>query len=190
MVGKRSSPDHMMTLDPATDISIPPLKGVYVLFLSLETPSRAVIGSLGPVELPRGIYAYVGSARGPGGLKARIYRHLRKDKSLRWHIDYVTSSPQAKPEALVYAETLEDWEAAISMELASSNCFKPSVKGFGSTDKPSRTHLFECTCSLSGCVEEASKAFQKLNLKATCRTLKIYGEREYGFTLLDSPLSG
>ncbi|MFN4046120.1 MAG: DUF123 domain-containing protein, partial [Acidilobaceae archaeon] len=102
----------------------------------------------------------------PGGLRARVSRHLRRAKSLRWHIDHVTISPQARSEALVYAETLEDREVAISMELGGSGCFKPSVRGFGSTDKRSETHLFKCTCSLDECVGEALKAFQRLNLKA------------------------
>lgn len=166
----RFGPESVRDPDSATDPPVPPLKGAYVLFLRLEAPLRAVIGSLGPLNLSSGVYAYVGSARGPGGLKARVSRHLRKAKSLRWHIDYVTSSPHARSEALVYAETLEEWETSISTELSSSQCFKPSVKGFGSTDKQSETHLFKCMCSLDECVEEVLKAFRKLNLKAeTCK---------------------
>lgn len=159
------SSDIVKDPDPATDPPIPPLKGVYVLLLRLETPLKASIGFLGPVELPCGIYAYVGSARGPGGLRARVSRHLGKVKSLKWHIDYVTSSPQAKPEALVYAETLEDIETPISVRLGESPCFKPSLKGFGSTDKKSETHLFKCTCSLEDCIRNALRALQEFNLK-------------------------
>ncbi|MDM7274744.1 MAG: GIY-YIG nuclease family protein [Thermoprotei archaeon] len=167
---KRFSSDVVKNPDPATDLSIPPLKGVYVLLLRLETPLKTSIGFLGPVELPCGIYAYVGSARGPGGLRARVSRHLGKVKSLKWHIDYVTSSPQARIEALVYAETLEDLEAPISMKLGNSLCFKYSLKGFGSTDKRSETHLFKCMCSLEECVREASKTLQEFNLKVkTCK---------------------
>ncbi|WP_296520394.1 DUF123 domain-containing protein [Rhodoplanes sp.] len=41
--------------------------------------------------LPAGRYLYCGSARGPGGLRARIARHLRRRKTLRWHVDRLTT---------------------------------------------------------------------------------------------------
>jgi histidyl-tRNA synthetase len=41
-------------------------------------------------ELGAGRYLYCGSANGPGGLKARLARHARRGKSLRWHIDQLT----------------------------------------------------------------------------------------------------
>ena len=37
--------------------------------------------------LDPGTYLYAGSAKGPGGLHARLGRHLRKAKNPRWHID-------------------------------------------------------------------------------------------------------
>jgi histidyl-tRNA synthetase len=43
------------------------------------------------VKLPAGRYLYCGSARGPGGLRARIARHLRRRKPLRWHVDQLTT---------------------------------------------------------------------------------------------------
>ncbi len=45
------------------------------------------VGALGVVTLERGWYAYVGSAR--RGRAARVARHLRTDKPLRWHADYL-----------------------------------------------------------------------------------------------------
>ena len=44
------------------------------------------------ITLTAGQYAYVGSAHGPGGLRARVGRHLRTEKSLQWHIDYLTAA--------------------------------------------------------------------------------------------------
>ncbi len=46
-----------------------------------------MVGSLGPVEFARGWYAYVGSAR--RGRSARVARHMRQAKPLRWHADYL-----------------------------------------------------------------------------------------------------
>jgi Uri superfamily endonuclease len=50
-----------------------------------------VIGRLGKFGFPAGRYVYSGSAK--HGLDARIARHLRRRKSLRWHIDYLLSAP-------------------------------------------------------------------------------------------------
>lgn len=41
--------------------------------------------------MPPGIYLYLGSAYGPGGLPARLRRHLRADKRLHWHVDHLTA---------------------------------------------------------------------------------------------------
>ena len=50
---------------------------------------RIQIGRLGRFYFFPGTYIYVGSAWGPGGLAARIGRHLKKEKQRRWHIDYL-----------------------------------------------------------------------------------------------------
>lgn len=47
------------------------------------------IGALGPWRLPQGLYVYVGSAWGSGGLRARVQRHLRGSSNPRWHVDYL-----------------------------------------------------------------------------------------------------
>jgi Uri superfamily endonuclease len=43
-----------------------------------------------PIKLPAGRYLYCGSAKGPGGLKARLSRHTRRGKSVRLHVDQLT----------------------------------------------------------------------------------------------------
>jgi len=48
---------------------------------------RLRIGKLGIHNLPHGYYVYVGSAL--GGLASRLRRHLRSEKRLHWHIDYL-----------------------------------------------------------------------------------------------------
>jgi Uri superfamily endonuclease len=66
-------------------------KGVYLLLLSLPIPSTISIGRLGNCSFPAGYYLYVGSAHGPGGLSARLDRHIRREKRMHWHIDYLRS---------------------------------------------------------------------------------------------------
>ncbi len=65
--------------------------GAYLLQFRLEEPLELDAGRLGRVLLPAGWLAYVGSAMGPGGLRRRLERHLRRDKRLHWHIDYLTT---------------------------------------------------------------------------------------------------
>ena len=63
----------------------------YQLFIRLATPQRIAIGQLGCFDFPAGCYVYTGSAR--RNFEARIARHLRKEKTLRWHIDYLLAAP-------------------------------------------------------------------------------------------------
>jgi len=59
----------------------------YQLHFRLERTQAVTIGRLGRFTFPAGDYIYTGSAR--RNLEARIARHLRKEKKLRWHIDYL-----------------------------------------------------------------------------------------------------
>lgn len=46
---------------------------------------------MGEIDFPAGEYVYLGSARGPGGLRARLGRHIlnKTKKSPHWHIDHL-----------------------------------------------------------------------------------------------------
>lgn len=61
--------------------------GIYHLLIYLKHDKRIRIGKLGEFDFPAGYYVYTGSAM--NGLESRIARHLRKDKKLHWHIDYL-----------------------------------------------------------------------------------------------------
>ncbi len=65
----------------------------YQLDIVLAEPARLSIGQLGVFDFPAGSYVYTGSAR--RNIEARIARHLRNEKKLKWHIDYLLASPQA-----------------------------------------------------------------------------------------------
>ena len=64
--------------------------GTYVLLIDVTDPLDLTVGKLGCFGLPPGCYAYVGSAHGPGGLRGRLARHVRRDRRRHWHIDYLT----------------------------------------------------------------------------------------------------
>jgi Uri superfamily endonuclease len=71
----------------------------YQLLIDVSQPVRRVIGRLGEFQFPAGRYVYTGSAR--RGLEARIARHLRQGKPLRWHIDYLLDAPGVSIGAVV-----------------------------------------------------------------------------------------
>jgi len=90
------------------------------------------------MELKPGLYAYVGSAFGPGGLRARISRHWRREKRRHWHIDWITMSEHCEHVgALVFPN--ERIESDLSAILEKH--FVP-IPGFGASDSPEDTHLF------------------------------------------------
>jgi Uri superfamily endonuclease len=62
----------------------------YQLLIEVSKPLRCRIGRLGEFAFAAGRYVYTGSAK--RNLEARIARHRRTDKVLRWHIDYLLAS--------------------------------------------------------------------------------------------------
>jgi Uri superfamily endonuclease len=66
---------------------IPKATGAYVVCLRLDEPRRLTVGRLGEFTFPSGVYLYSGSALGPGGLRARLGRHLHGEGRAHWHID-------------------------------------------------------------------------------------------------------
>jgi Uri superfamily endonuclease len=130
----------MMALPFPTDL--PRHKGSYVLLLELSTPETISVGRLGVLDFDPGLYAYTGSAHGPGGLAARLGRHLKRAKRCRWHIDYLRL---AAPVAGVWAV----WgrgaggltECRLAQRLVRGLPFQHPVKGFGSSDCTCPSHL-------------------------------------------------
>ena len=62
---------------------------LYVVAAWLPRRETIVVGALGPLTFSRGWHAYVGSAR--RGRDARVARHRRAAKPLRWQADYLFS---------------------------------------------------------------------------------------------------
>ena len=79
------------------------MKGIYVLIIKLHANIRISIGALGELAFPAGLYAYVGSAQ--NSLEKRATRHLRKEKRLFWHIDYLLDNEAAKIIDLFYKQS-------------------------------------------------------------------------------------
>ncbi len=62
-------------------------QGLYILVISGEKGQKIKVAKLPETYYPPGFYLYVGRAK--RGLRKRVERHLRRDKKLFWHIDYL-----------------------------------------------------------------------------------------------------
>lgn len=116
----------------ATRISKWPTEaGTYLLELRATEPVTIAAGRWRGFTLPPGVYVYVGSAHGSGGLAARLARHLRAEKRPHWHIDALTTVlPVAAVRATV---SLERLECAWVRRLLAGGASAP-IPGFGSSD--------------------------------------------------------
>ena len=113
-------------------------KGTYTLIMRCRKTVRTTVGKLGTVELRPGFYIYVGSALGPGGIRARVSRHYRRRKKLHWHIDYIRRHT-VLIEAWYAATTINrehDWAAALATQ------FESGHDRFGASDCRCASHLF------------------------------------------------
>ena len=123
---------------PSPDIALSASPGTYVLILEAASRRRVRVGALGILELEPGFYAYVGSARGPGGLAARLAHHRRRARAPHWHVDYLRE--QADLHALVPVRTSDDLECAMAAKVGKMAGWQ--VPRFGSSDCRCPSHLF------------------------------------------------
>lgn len=114
--------------NPDDAATLPATGGAYALLIRLRAaallPERFG-GRLGP-----GLYCYLGSAYGPGGIRARCRRHLQPDKPRRWHVDWLTT--QAASVEAVPRPGLT--ECALAQTLLRLPGVTIPVAGFGSSD--------------------------------------------------------
>ncbi len=124
-------------------------KGLYLLLLELGHSIDPVIAGQRLVLGP-GIYVYVGSACGPGGLRARLSRHLcGRRRRLHWHIDRLVAAGLSPRLAIaIPGEKLCRLRAEpyLALALGATRAFKPIGRGIGSSDDEiAPTHLYKCT---------------------------------------------
>jgi Uri superfamily endonuclease/predicted GIY-YIG superfamily endonuclease len=73
---------------------LPRSGGAYLLLLVLARELPVRLPGRADAVLAASRYLYCGSARGPGGIAARVGRHMRPDKTVRWHIDQLSLAGQ------------------------------------------------------------------------------------------------
>lgn len=122
--------------------------GTYALVILLEKTVKISIGKLGAQQFHPGYYIYLGSALGPGGLRARVGRHLhlRGSSKLHWHIDYILQKSTVVEIWWVVGDNRQECSWAES--LGKAGMIFPL--GFGSSDCNCDGHLvaFRTTSAL------------------------------------------
>ena len=131
-----------MSRSPLVDLAnrLPVQSGTYALIYSCEQKGTVQIGKLGNLKLCPGYYVYIGSAFGPGGIRARISHHLQVATNPHWHIDYLKAFCCLRELWMELADVHNEQKWAESVALH-PNARVP-LKGFGATDAKSASHLF------------------------------------------------
>ena len=111
--------------------------GIYHLLIRLSQDADVSVGRLGNFHFQAGYYVYTGSAL--GGLESRVSRHLRQEKRLHWHIDYLLQ--HGRVIHVITHETAERLECHFNERILSLPDSRIPVKGFGSSDCKCVSHL-------------------------------------------------
>ncbi len=113
--------------------------GTYGLILEAKTNFEIIVGKLGRLKGEPGYYVYVGSAFGPGGLKARIKHHLRHAAKPHWHIDHLRLKLHVNE--VWYTHDHCNRECAWARLMAGMKGNGIPLRGFGASDCTCSTHL-------------------------------------------------
>lgn len=118
-----------MTAAPISVSGLPSGPGAYAMYFRLDERIALPIARLNDPVLEPGIYVYAGSAFGPGGIRARVTRHLRADRKPHWHIDHLS----ARAACIGVKTRVGGRECDLVASLVSDGAVVP-VAGFGSSD--------------------------------------------------------
>lgn len=131
------------------------MKGSYILIIKMKDDLSISIGKIGKEKFYKSYYVYIGSA--VTGLEKRIQRHLRDDKKMHWHIDYLLK--YANITDIFYKESTYKEECDIAKKLDKNLM---SIKGFGCSDCKCESHLFY------GSKEHIRRIINKLEMRRFC----------------------
>jgi Uri superfamily endonuclease len=118
---------------------LPKAPGTYIVWFHLEKEQSLRFRSAKSRVLPPGGYAYCGSAKGPGGLRARLGRHLRPfSGQVHWQVDALHQ--WAVPAAAFWTTASEKDEHCLA-EICSQTGLR-MIPRFGCSDCRCDSHLF------------------------------------------------
>jgi Uri superfamily endonuclease len=112
-------------VDGAEKRGAPVRPQTYQLYITVDRRVGITVGRLGPVTFPPGRYVYTGSAK--RNMVDRVARHFRREKRVRWHIDYLLAAPGVRITNVRY---FTQSECRANRQIAG----KVTVPGFGASD--------------------------------------------------------
>jgi Uri superfamily endonuclease len=107
----------------------PSSPGAYVLIIELTDSVEVNLPGKPKTILKAGRYLYCGSAKGSGGIRARLSRHMRPDKVIHWHVDLLTDAGRVTGAWIFPGRDECELVRALSRLPA-------PIRGFGSADCP------------------------------------------------------
>jgi sugar fermentation stimulation protein A len=110
--------------------------GTYIAVFALSQRCHLHIGRLGWFSFAPGLYLYAGSAQ--RNLSARLERHARQAKRLRWHIDYLAAQAVMIGAIIVPGPRERECELARGL----THVYQRVIPGFGASDCGCGGHLF------------------------------------------------
>ena len=113
--------------------------GTYALLLRPDDEERIEVGALGEMSVRAGVYVYVGSAFGPGGLRARVQRHVKGEGARHWHVDYLRAATTLETVWYTHDDTRREcrWASILRNHPTS----RVPMAGFGASDCDCSAHL-------------------------------------------------
>ena len=112
--------------------------GTYALVFRSAHVFEAPIGRLGVLPIRRGYYVYVGSAFGPGGVYARVARHVSHSPRRHWHVDYLWPALQIVEVWYSHDPVLREHQWARALRAMGSSI---PLLHFGASDCRCESHL-------------------------------------------------
>ena len=121
------------------------MKGTYILTFWICQDVFLIVGSLGEIFFPSGLYFYVGSAMAKSGASTlinRVKRHVLKgdNKKIHWHIDYLLNCEHVNMTKLYLIPSIERYECIIAQEMVKKA--DKYIPNFGASDCSCNSHLF------------------------------------------------
>jgi Uri superfamily endonuclease len=122
-------------------MEIPALPGHYVIAGRAPASFKVQKKSWGLITFPAGNYFYCGSAHGPGGLLARVNRHLNRTDKTFWHFDYIKNNLNI--DQVWWQVNQVNLECETAQFIAALPNTHIPLEGFGASDcrKGCRAHL-------------------------------------------------
>jgi Uri superfamily endonuclease len=151
---RRSGGMSKKTKPPCKKMALEARPGSYALLLSSASDANIRVGKLGGMRLRPGFYIYIGSALGPGGVRARVNHHLHASPRPRWHIDYLRA--HATAEEVWLCQGRKRREHLWARFLSSMPGVSVPMPGFGSSDCGCEAHLFSFkSCAMRDRIRDA-----------------------------------